>query len=66
MTFCKINENFSFSSKDRQTAKITALSSGNVGRYEVLTEKYVLPKKDLLEKAPTLKRIEYSPLGKEL
>ena len=33
---------------DRQT--ISALSSGNVGKYEVLTVKDCLPEKDLLEK----------------
>ena len=31
-----------------------------------MTGKDVLPKKDLLEKAATIKRFEYSPLGKEL
>ena len=31
-----------------------------------MTGKDVLPEKDLLEKAATLKRFEYSPLGKEL
>ena len=31
-----------------------------------MTGKDVLPEKDLLEKAPALKRFEYSPLGKEL
>ena len=30
-----------------------------------MTGKYVLPEKDLLEKAATTKRFEYSPLGKE-
>ena len=42
---------------DRQTGKISALSSGNNG-------KDVLPVKDLLEKAATMKRLEYSMLGK--
>ena len=51
---------------DRQTAKISALSSGNVSKYEFLTCKDVLPEKDLLEEAATMKRFEYSPLGKEL
>ena len=31
-----------------------------------MTSKDVLPEKDLLEKAATMKRFEYSPLGKEL
>ena len=33
---------------DRQTAKISALSSGNVCKYECLTDKDVLPEKYLL------------------
>ena len=33
---------------DKQTAKISALSSGNVSKYEFLTDKDVLPEKDLL------------------
>ena len=40
---------------DRQTAKISTLSSRNVSKYEFLTGKDVLPEKDLLEKAATLK-----------
>ena len=31
-----------------------------------MTGKDVLPEKDLLEKASTMKRFEYSPLGKEI
>ena len=50
----------------RQTAKIFALSSGNVSKSEFLTGKDVLPEKELLGKAATLKRFEYSPLCKEL
>ena len=38
----------------RQTAKISALSSGNVSKYEFLAGKDVLSKKDLLEKAATM------------
>ena len=49
-----------------QTATISALSSGNLGKYEVLTGKDLLPEKDLLEKTALMKRFEYSPLGKEL
>ena len=52
-------------SLDRQTAKISALSSINVSKYEFLTKKDVLPEKDLLEKAATIKLFKYSPLGKE-
>ena len=51
---------------DKQTAKILALSSGNVSKYVFLTGKVVVTEKDLLEKAATMKRFEYSPLGKEL
>ena len=36
---------------DRQTAKISALSSGNVSKYEFLTGKDVLVLKDLLLKS---------------
>ena len=35
---------------DRQTAKISALSSGNVSKYKFLTGKDVLPEKDFLLK----------------
>ena len=38
---------------DRQTAKISALSSGNVSKYEFLTDEDVLPEEDLLEKTST-------------
>ena len=41
---------------DRQTAKISALSAGNVSKYEFLTGKDVLSEKDLLQKVPTTKR----------
>ena len=51
---------------DRQTAKISALSSENVSKYEFLTGKDFLLEKDLLEKAVALKRCEYSLWGKEL
>ena len=43
-----------------------ALSSGNVGKYYFLTGKDVLQEKYLLEKAATMKRFEYWPLGSEL
>ena len=33
---------------DRQTAKMSALSSGNVSKYECLTGKDVISEKDLL------------------
>ena len=50
---------------DRQTAKISALSSRNVSKYEFSTGKDVLPEKHFLEKAAAIKRSEYSPLDKE-
>ena len=62
----KIEQNKAQYNLERQTAKISALSSGNVSKYEFLTGKDVLPETDLLEKAATMKRFEYLPLGKEL
>ena len=41
---------------ERQTPKMSALSSGNVSKHEYMTSKDVLPEKNLLEKAPTTKR----------
>ena len=38
----------------------------NVGKYEFLTSEDVLQEKDLFEKAATLKRYEYLPLGNKL
>ena len=60
----KIKQNKAQSNLDRETAKSSALSSGNVSKYEFLTAK-MFYQKDLLEKAAALKRFEYSPLGKE-
>ena len=60
----KIEQNKAQYNLDGQTAKIAALSSGNVSKYEFLTGKDVLSEKDLLEKAAALKRFEYSPFGK--
>ena len=62
----KIEQNKPHYDLHRQTAKISALSSENVSKYEFLTAKDVLPEKDLLEKAAALKRFEYPPLGKKL
>ena len=36
---------------DKQTAKISALSPGNVSKYEFLTSKDVLPEKRLVRKS---------------
>ena len=49
---------------DRQTTKISALSSENVSKYELLTGKDVLLERELLEKATAIKRFEYAPLGR--
>ena len=50
-----------------KTAKISALPSGKVSKNELfLTAEHVLPKKDWLERAVALKRLEDSLLGKEL
>ena len=57
----KIEENKAQYNLNRQTAIISALSSGDVSKYEFLN---FLPEKDLLEKAAAFKRFEYSPLGK--
>ena len=62
----KINQNKAQCNLDRQTAKISALSSGNISKYEFLTGNDVLPEKDLLEKDAAIKRFEYFPLCKEL
>ena len=57
----KIEQNKAQYNLDRQTAKLSALSSGNISKIELLTSKDVLPEKHLLEKAATMKRFEYSP-----
>ena len=62
----KIEQNKAQYNLDRQTAKISALSSASVSKYESFTGKDVLPEKGLLEKAWVIKKFEYSPLGKEL
>ena len=62
----KIEQNKAQYNLDKQTVKISASPSGNVSKYEFLTGKDILPEKDLLEKAATIKRFEYSLLGKEL
>ena len=48
-----------------QTTKISDSSSGNVSKYEYLTGQDAFLEKDLLVKAVTIKRFEYSALGKE-
>ena len=46
----KIEQNKAQYNLDRQTAKISALSSGNVSKYEFLTGKDVLPEKTYWKK----------------
>ena len=58
----KIKQNKAQCSLNRQTAKISALSSGNVSKYKFLTRKDILSEKDLLEKATAIKWFKYSPL----
>ena len=57
----KIEHNKAKCNLEKQTAKISALSSGNLSIYEFLTCKDVLWEKELLEKAATIKRFEYLP-----
>ena len=44
---------------DKKAAKIFALSSGELGKYEYLTGEYLAYKLDVVQKA----KFEYSPLG---
>ena len=62
----KINQEKAQYDLDRQTAKISVLSSGSVHKYEFLTSKDDLPEKYLLEKAAAMKRFKYLPLSKDL
>ena len=63
----KIEQNKAQYDLDRKTAKMSALSKKMlINKYEFLTYKVVSPGKDFLEKAATVKRFEYSPLGSEL
>ena len=59
----KTEENKAQHNSDRQTAKISALSSGNVNKHGFLSGFLT----DVLhEKAATIKRFDYSQLDKEL
>ena len=57
----KIEQNKAQYNLDRQINKICVSSSGNVNKCEFLTGKDLLPETDLLQKAATMKRFEYSP-----
>ena len=52
----KIEQNKAQHNLDRQTPKMSALSSGNVSKHEFMTSKDVLSEKNLLEKAAATKR----------
>ena len=54
----KVKQNKAQYNLDRQTASISALSSGNVNKYEFLTAKDVLSGKVLLEKTVEIKRFK--------
>ena len=58
----KIMQNEAQYDLDRKTAKISALSSNNLDKYEYLTGKDLGYKPSVIEKA----KFEYSPLGKIL
>ena len=62
----KLEQNKAQFNLDRETTKISLLTSGSVAKYELLSVKYVLAEKCLLEKAALTNRSEYSPLGIEL
>ena len=62
----KIEQNKAQYDSDKKTAKISALSSENVFKYEFLIGNDVLTEKAFLEKAAAIKRFEYSPLRSEL
>ena len=57
--FLKIRSNQAQYDLDRQNAKISALSSGELDKYEYLTGEDLEYKRDVLQKAKS----EYSPLG---
>ena len=56
----KIEENKAQYDLDREAAKISALSSGELEKYEYLTGEDLGYKPDVIQKA----KLEYSPLGK--
>ena len=56
----KIKQNEAQYDSDREAAKISALSSNNLGKYEYLTGEDLGLKPSTVEKA----KFEYSPLGK--
>ena len=55
----KIRSNQAQNDLDRQNAKISAISSGELDKYEYLTDEDLGYKPDVVQKA----KFEYSPLG---
>ena len=51
---------------DYETARISALTPGNIDKYEFLTGQEILPEKGVLKKAATIKKFECLTLGSEL
>ena len=62
----KIQQNKDHYDLDKQTAKVFGVLSENVDKYEFLTGEGVSPEMDLLEKAATINKLEYSPSVSEL
>ena len=62
MTNNKIRSNQAQYDLDKQNAKISALSSGELGKYEYLTGEDLGYKPDVVQKA----KFEYSPLSQVL
>ena len=60
----KIKQNKAQQNSDRQVAKIFSISSVNISKYELFTEKDVLQGKNLLEIDAALQGCENSPLDK--
>ena len=60
----KIEQNKTQYDLDRQTAKISDSSYGDVNKQQFLKDKDVLLEKDLLEKVATLKIFEHFPLDR--
>ena len=52
----KIEQNKAQCDLNRQAAKISALLSGNISKYEFLTGKDILPRKDSHEKPAAIER----------
>ena len=51
---------------DYETARISALTPGNIDKYEFLKGQEILPEKGVLKKAATIKKFECLTLGSEV